>query len=240
MASNFVEWFVQLVDVRTNRPIADSTGTCQVLTQNSPVKLTIYGDSVGTSATNPVTLTNGVARFWTDVATTAADLSIVTANGHALFLEDVTTSLHRVNVNPDQADQCAVVAWFVTASGVVADSGVSIPTAARVYDAFVRIFAPASGAVLDVGTSTAATGFMVGVTVEVTGTKANDESASVATAGSKGTLLLAAATATLTNCLKYYIPANATSAAKVVWQHTTASSAGSGYIYLRYVRMPGI
>jgi len=237
MASNYVEWYVQLVDMRLNRPIADSTGTCQVLTASSPVKLTIYSDSNGTSATNPVTLANGVARFFTDVATTSCDLSIVTANGHALFLSGITPSLHRANVNPDQVEQVALVAWFSTASGVVADSLVKIPLASRVLDAYLRVFAPASGAVLDCGTSTAITGYLVGCTVEVTGYRFVDEQ--TLTLGALGTLLAAPFTTTLGCVRRFYTPANAGSGASVVWQNSTAASAGTGYIYLKWNRNVG-
>lgn len=237
MASNYVEWQFQLFDLRLNRPISDSTGTCQVLTASSPAKLTIYSDAQGTSATNPLTFSNGQVRFFTDVATTSADISIITANGHALFLAGVTPSTHRVNVDPDRIDQMAVVAWFATASGVVAGSGVALPQAARLVDAFLRVTTPASGATLDVGCSTTVTGFLVGCTVEVTGYRVIDEGST--TLGARGTLLNNAITATQQNFQKMYTPANATSGVNIVWQNTTAASAGTGYIYLRYHRMVG-
>src|SRR5215472_11233895 len=102
MASNYTEWQLNLWDQRLQRPVSDSTGTAQVLTQGSFAKATIYSDAVGTSATNPMTLANGQIRFFTDVSVTSLDVSFITAGGDAVFLKNIGLGNHRVVVDPDR------------------------------------------------------------------------------------------------------------------------------------------
>ena len=56
MASNYVEWQLNLFDMRLNRPIADTTGLFTVLTAGTPTAATCYSDAVGTSLTLPATM----------------------------------------------------------------------------------------------------------------------------------------------------------------------------------------
>jgi hypothetical protein len=241
MASNFVEFYLQMVDTRLNRPIADSTGKVQVLTVSSPALATVYSDAVGTTATNPLTLTNGAVRFFADVSVTAVDVSVITANGHSAFLSAITPNNHRINIDPDRIGHTAVVAWQVTASGVTADTGMKFPQAVRIKDAFLRVTVPCSGSVLDVGNSTAAaSGYIASATVEVTGYRIVDEGST--TLGLRGNTLNNAVTGTLQNIMKYYVPANATSALSIIYAMTTsltASAGAGGYVYLVYDRLPG-
>ena len=85
-ATGYTEWYFQLHNTRTRQAIDDDTGIVNVLTENSPVELTIYSDDRGTSASNPLTMTNGVARFFTADTVTACDLSILTEKSHAVFI----------------------------------------------------------------------------------------------------------------------------------------------------------
>ena len=234
MASNYTEWYFQLLDNRLQRPISDSTGKVQVLTASSPLNLTLYSDANGSSQTNPMTLTNGAIRFWTASSVTSLDLSIITANGESAFLKGVTPSNHRVWIDPDRVTQTAVVAWYVTASGVTADTGMKITTNMRIKDAYLRVSQPCSGSVLDFGTTTlAASGFLAGCTVEVSGFRIIDEGST--TLGLRGNGLNNAVTATLQNIQKFHIPANATSALSLIYAMTTSTTAaGGGYAFLVY------
>src|SRR3990167_11349855 len=122
MASNYVEWYIQLVDGRTMTPIDDDSGTYNVLTENDPSEVTIYSDERGTSGSNPGTMTDGVIQFWTDSATTSVDISVLTANGHAFFLEGITQSTHRIVVWPDRIENTLILPYQVVgASEAIVD-----------------------------------------------------------------------------------------------------------------------
>jgi hypothetical protein len=241
MASNYQEWNFNLWDQRLQRPVSDSTGTVQILTQGTFTKATIYADGVGTTATNPMTLSNGQVRFWTDFSVTTLDVSFITAGGDAVFLKNVTPSNHRVVIDPDKIMQTAIVGWIAAASAVITDTGMKLTTAMRVRDCFVRVTSPVSGTSIDVGTTTGSvTGFAVGVTTEVIGWKLQNEGVSAAASGGWGSLLLNANTATLMNDRKFHVPANATSGCSIIYQleATAGTAGGGGYIFLVYDKLP--
>ena len=82
-------WFVQLFNKRTTRMIDDDSGVCNVLVAGSPVEVTIYATEMGTSAgSNPLTFTDGKIEFWTADTVTSVDISIYTANGDAVFVQE--------------------------------------------------------------------------------------------------------------------------------------------------------
>src|SRR3990172_9076744 len=101
MASNYKEWYLQLWNNRLDQPVNDDTGLYNVLTQDDPAEITLYSDAQGSSQANPGTMTDGVIRFWTADTVTAVDISVLTANGQAYFLEDISSSNHKIVVNPD-------------------------------------------------------------------------------------------------------------------------------------------
>lgn len=237
-ATGFREWKFDLFNTRTRTYISDSTGIAVVLTDGSPVKVTIYSDDRGTTATNPITFTNGVIRFFTADTTSTIDLSVQTAAGHAFFLESAAESQHRVDVNPDLMNQKLVVPYLIVgASEVNVDTGFDVFANMLVKDIEIDVFTAGTGAVLTVGTSTASTGFCSGMVASTTGFPVTIlEEALVSTSSLFGTLL---ALATGTNVRKKHIRANATSGANIVYQNTTSSStAGNGYIYLLFDRIP--
>jgi len=157
-ASGYTEWYFQVFDVRKRTVILDSTGLANVLTQNSPVLLTLFSDDRGTALPQPITSTNGVFRFFTASTTTALDLSGTTANGFSYFLEDATPDDHRIDINTSTHNtfQTMIIPYAVTASGVVADTGRKLSTAMGVRDAYLKIFTAGTSVTIDVGTSTLA------------------------------------------------------------------------------------
>lgn len=238
MASpGYREWFIQLFNTRTRTYISDSTGLANVLTENSPVELTIYSDDRGTSASNPITFTSGSVRFFTADTVTALDVSILTANSHAVFCESVVESNHRVDIDPDRIPQKLVLPYLIVgASEAVVDTGFDIAANMLMKDIEVDVFAVGTGAVLTVGTSTTTTGFGF-VSAATTGIPAALlEEALVSASAGFGSLF---AVLTGPYVRKKHMRANATSGANIIYSNTTSSStAGSGYIYLLFDRIP--
>lgn len=239
MASNYQEWYVQLMDGRLNRPIDDDGGVYNVLEAGDPSEVTIYSSSTGATGTNPGTLTNGVLRFWTQTSVTSVDLSILTSNGHAFFLEDITPSQHRVMVWPENSGLYNLIVPFqvVGASEAVVDTGFDILSNMLIRDCFVHVTTLGTGAALEIGTSTDSDGFADAVSVATTGYPTTMlEEALVSTSCLIGALLTVA---TGPYVRKLHKRANSTSGANIVYSNTTSSStAGDGYIYLTYSRIP--
>ena len=177
--AGYTEWMFGLYNTRTGLIIDDDTGKVAVLTANSPVALTIYSDDAGTSKTNPATLTNGIVRFWMADTTTSCDLSIMTAKGQAYFLEDVTPSMHRIDVNPDQR-RFTLVASFDPSSTPTTDTGFDFPAQCLIgpndVGLYVSTAVGTAGERVSVGILASETGgdsdgFMKSVNCETTGNK---------------------------------------------------------------------
>lgn len=235
MAANVNEYYLQLIDGRTGRPIDDDAGKAYVITPGTGAKATVYSDENGTAATQPLTFTNGTLRFWTASSVNAVDLTGITTKGHGFFIEDLTPSQHRYVIWPE-ADSTALIIPYelnATVTGGLVDTGIDLPDDVLVRDVYVDKLVAATGGAITVGTSAASTGFIVAVSVSATGLLAIDESIS----GYAGALL--SLTATNFGTRIKYRRANATSGARVVYQNTTSSStAGSGFIYLKLDRLP--
>jgi hypothetical protein len=221
------------------KAIDDDSGIFNVLTEGSPVEATIYSDSMGTAASNPGTLTDGVARFWTLASVTAVDISVVTAQAHAFFLESVSVSDGHITVWPENTGLYTMVIPYlvVGASEAIVDTGFDILTKMLIKDCYIHVTTLGTGAVLDIGTSTDSDGFADGVSAAATGFPVTLlEEALTSTSSLMGALI---AYATGTGNRKLHRRANATSGANIVYTNTTSSStAGSGYIYLTFQRIP--
>ena len=239
--SNFKEFHCQLIDGRVDKPIDDDAGVYVVLTENTPVKATLYSDGQGTSLsqTTGVTMTDGVLRFWVADSVSAVDVTILTSEGHSFFLESLTVSQHRVVVWPETCGIYNLIIPYlvVGASEAVVDTGFDIGTKMLIKDCFIHVTTLGTGAALEVGTSTDADGFADAVSVATTGFPVTLlEEALTSTSSLIGALI---AYATGTGNRKLHRRANATSGANIVYSNTTSSStAGSGYIYLTYHRIP--
>ena len=242
MARNqYTEYDLQLIDGRTGSPIDDDTLICNVLTADDPSEVTLYSDTSGTSLANPNAAgvyLNGIIRFYTANTVTSVDISVLTANGHAFFLEGITPSNHRIVVMPEAIHNTLIIPYQVVgASETVVDTGFDLSANMLVKDVVIHVTTLGTGAALDIGTSTDADGFADGVSAATTGWPATLlEEALVSTSSLIGALL---ANITGTDVRKLHMRANSTSGANIVYTNTTSSStAGEGYIYVNYQRVP--
>jgi hypothetical protein len=236
------EWQLYLFERQSSgvdTPIDDDAGVINILTADDPSEVTIYADGAGAAtASNPMTFTNGKVRFWTADSVSSIDVTGQTAKGHAFFVQGISESNHRIVVDPNRMDQCLVIPYQVVgASETVVDTGFDILANMLIKDVWLHVTTVGTGASLEVGTSTDSDGFLDAVSVATTGypTTALEE-ALVSTSSLIGALL---ANATGTNVRKLHKRANATSGANIVYSNATSSStAGEGYIYVNYIRVP--
>jgi len=171
MSSGYKEYYVQLINSRTKQAIDDDSGVYNVLTADSPVELTIYSNDQGSSQSNPGTMTDGVIQFWTANTVTSVDLSIYTANGEAVFVQALTPSQHRVEVDVDKLEQTLVLPF--AASEAETSTGFTLAASTLIEDIDLLVSTVDDTETMDVGTD---------------GTTTNDPNgliaaASVATAG---------------------------------------------------------
>jgi hypothetical protein len=243
MASNFTEWEFQLINGRTGAPIDDDSAVYNVLTAGDPAELTLYSDDNATSLSNPTTMTDGKFRFFTADTVTSCDISVLTADGFAIFLDAVTPSQHRIVVWPEEKDfQTLIIPYtYSGASETVVDTGFDVPAKVVVKDAFVKVTTAGSTAlILEVGTSLTVSGFLAAVHCSTTGfkmlgTSGGELLSSVST--NKIGIFLASATSQLER--KMFWRPNATSGAQIVYANVTSDTdAGAGYIYLTMLRTP--
>jgi len=238
MASNYLEYQINILDARLNRPIADSTGLFTVLTAGTATAATCYKDAQGTALTLPATLNNGAARFFVDSSVASVDFVVLTATGQARYMRGMTQSNQNVRIDPEQISQRLYLPFTTSLSGVVYPTGFSLSQSMLVKDAKLRVSVVDATAVVDVGVSSAATGLLLACSVATTGYRGSlDESISaVAIVGS-----LLALTATNTNVRKYYISPNATTGLPIVFQNATASGGtaapAQGFIILEFDRL---
>ncbi len=258
MASNYVEYYMQIIDMRLGTPIDDDSGVYNVLTAGDPAEVTIYSDDRGTSASNPGTMTDGIIQFWVDSATTSVDISVLTNSGHAFFLESITISNHRINVDVERIGKTLIVPYSCnTACNVSVDTGFILPLGAKVKEVDLHATDTATAGTLDVGNFTDTDGFIDNGVIQSTGWKIYD--APVFTTGSsdsahnisgtqiRGVLLVEFASGSTTNldgtgywAPKVHLVANATSGGSLVYELTATNSGGTGagYIYVIYDRAP--
>lgn len=235
MAANVNEYYLQLIDGRTGRPIDDDSGKAFVITPGGGSKATVFSDENATAATQPLTFTNGIIRFFTASSVAAVDLTGISSKGYGFFIENLTPSQHRYVIWPE-ADETALILPYelnATVTGGVVDTGVDLPDNVLVKDVYIDALVAATGGVLNVGVSSGATGFLIAVSVSTTGMKAVDEF----TSAIWGALITT--TASGYGAKVKFRRANATSGARLVYQNTTSSStAGSGFIYMKLDRVP--
>ena len=242
MGLALTEWQFYLYDRQdsgVDTPIDDDSGVINILTADDPSEATIYADAAGAAtASNPMTFTDGKVRFWTADTVTSLDITGITAKGHAFFRQGVTPSDHRIVIQPNQMLHTAVIPYQVVgASEAIVDTGFDILANMLIKDVWLHVTTVGTGASLDVGTSTASDGFLNGVSVATTGYPVTAlEEALVSTSSLIGALL---ANVTGTDVRKLHKRANATSGANIVYSNTTSlSTAGEGYIYVNYIRVP--
>ena len=181
MAANYTPYSVQLVDKRTKRPVDDDAGNFMVYTADSPVKATCYSDANGTSLTLPGTLTNGYLSFWTAASVTTVDVSVLTSTGRAYFLQGLTPSQHRVDVDTEQNEYTLVAGWAILsahADAAVSALGFQLQTGMRIKDVLVQKTSAGvgvgAGLIVDFGVSGDPDGFIDGITASSTGYYLNE------------------------------------------------------------------
>ena len=160
MASNYVEWYFQLFNRRTGRPISDSTGLYRVLTANTATRVTCYSNAQGTSLSMPATFTNGIARFFTDSATTSVDVTMLAAGGQSYFVKGLTSSQHRVDVDPEKLEYTFVVDWVgTTGCGVAAAAGFNLLAGMKIKDVNIHVTTISTATSFNFGVSGTPSGF---------------------------------------------------------------------------------
>lgn len=257
MSVNFTEYYVQLVDSRTKRPINDDTGLYNVLTADDPTEATVYSDDSGTSGSNPGTMTDGVIRFFTASSVTSVDLSILTASGQAYFIAGLTPSQHRVDVDPDSTKPSVLILPYNmnTACDTLVDTGFNVLANMKVKDVYVHTTTESTGNGLYIGVSGTTAGFLSIVSTTATGwkvhqapiyTNATGSANYVSSAQIRGSLLsewtAGLVTASAGGAKGYwarkdYLPAAATSILYMV-ANTNSGGTGEGYIYIEYELIP--
>src|SRR5678816_198665 len=120
--SQYKQWDIQVFNKRTNAPLDDSAGvgivmnSAQTLVTRSTL-VTLYSDQNGTSQSQPVTLSNGRLTFYTAKTITTVDISIAMADGQAIYATGVTSSVHRLDVYPEQREQVLVFPMIFNSGG---------------------------------------------------------------------------------------------------------------------------
>lgn len=258
MSILYTEWDIQLVNARTKKTVDDDSGLCNVLTAGAPTEVTIYSDNKGTSASNPLTMTDGIIRFYTASSTTTVDLTILTATGHSVFINALTPSQHRIEIDMDKSYENFLIFPYNMASGcsVAMAAGFSLLTSMVVKDVFVHTTTASTGASLAVGISGTPTAFLVSATVSATGFKIYNSPVYTSNTGGtlvsgvqvRGSLLCALGSGANTAadsggqgwfCTKKYAVAAATALVFGV-AATNSGETGAGYIYVQYDLLPTV
>lgn len=257
MASNYIEWYFQLNNRRTGRPISDSTGLYVVLTASTPARATLYSDANGTSLTQPATMKNGIGRFWTDASVASVDISVLTAAGQAYFIEGMTLSQHQVPVDPEKEEYQFICDWNGnTVCNLAAATGFNLLAGMKIKDVNIHVTTNTTATGMHFGVSGTPSGFGALVKTSVTGYQTLDvviisnETATfsiVAATQKRGSLIVDygtgfSATVTAGGSKGYFAkkPYMVTAATGLVYtvMETNSGATGSGYIYLDYEIMP--
>jgi len=254
---NYKEWDIQLVNFRTKKPIDDDSGLAIVMAAGSPSKLTIYANDKGASLSNPLTMLDGRIRFFTDISVTSVDITVLTSSGKAYFLDSVTTSQHRLDVNTEEDDHKLIVPYNMnTACGAIVDTGLDLIAGMKIKDVYLHVTTASTANGLTVGLS-GATYFLSSATTTSTGFKVYEAPVVANATGSanyisssqiKGTLLCewsaGLTTATAGGDKGYYINKSylVTAATSLIYMvaATNSGGTGDGYLYISYELCPTV
>jgi len=180
MASNFVEFSVQLKDVRTANALDDDAGLFTVLQAGVPLEETVYSNNTGTVLSLPATMTNGICQFWIDSGTTSVDLSVMDEKGRSFFLPGLTVSDHNIDVDPYKMNYTLIGAWAILSahaldlvSAVKAPVSAGLPAGIKINDVWVHKTKSGVGLgselLVDFGVSGDPNGFIDGISASTTG-----------------------------------------------------------------------
>jgi len=257
MASNFVEYYVQLVDSRLQLPINDTTGQFYVCTANSPVLATVYTNALGTSLTQPGTIgstasaSGGVVRFFAASTVTSVDLFVYAANGQAYYIAGLTPSAkgHSIGVDPMRTGYVAQVPF--TSSTTEVPTPLVFPANVVLRDVFLNVTATQSSSTMSVGILSSQTGgatnmFLAAAAVSATGlvtgfpTASQGANSQFVGATTVGTSLASALTGSnstngTTNgaFVRQFYLTNGT-AKTLSYIHSASTTAAQGYVFVGY------
>ena len=184
MANQRREYFLQLVNTRTKRPVDDDSGDYQVYNPGSPIRQTIY-NAADVQLTQEVAyttylsrdMTDGQIHFFTNQSASSVDISVLTAGGRAYFLKGITPSMHRVDVNPEKQNYILTAAISEEVSHTtVVPIGFQLRKGMVVNDVLVKVTAGFTGLAsvssqINLGRSGDRDGFVDGLTVFAAGYK---------------------------------------------------------------------
>lgn len=168
--TKYIHFNVQLKDAATGKAIITAGGVAMVCKNATPTKHALKSDAIGTSASNPKSLTRGNLDFWVDQSTLVSnkvDLYIQCPGGQFVVLRDVDPSgPNEVLVNTINPHQQMVIPFDQADYSVVTetDTGFDLPAAntaiihADSASAAVRITAVDATETFDLGTATADSG----------------------------------------------------------------------------------
>lgn len=154
------KWSFQLVDVSRSdaqTPIDDDTGKIMVLTEDTPDSPVIYTNENGTTLTETggigvLTFTDGRVTFYTASTVTAVDLTGITADGRAIGMNSVGSSVGRILINPMQTEQTVAVP-FGPNNNSEQDTGLDLPANCLMtaYDVSLQVTTTDATETIDVG-----------------------------------------------------------------------------------------
>lgn len=270
MANQRREYFLQLINTRTKRPVDDDSGTYQVYTAGSPDRATIRDaadatltqEVVGTSFVGR-TMTDGQIRFFTNLSVSSVDVSILTAGGRSYWLKAVTPSQHRVDVDPEAQNYVLAVGINEKASSTtVRPLGFQLRKGMVIQDVVVRVTSKFDGAAaasseFNLGRSGDPDGFVKACNASVTGFFSFHGLVSSTGIVREHTLygadLLSYRLSSTGNTVgvdwyvkKNYLAKTGVASNNLVYQRGTALTAsitaqsGKAYVYYLYTLLPGI
>jgi len=250
MATVYNEFDVQLINARTGNPIDDDSGIFGVYAAATPDEVTIFDNKFTTTAgSNPGTMTDGRITFYTANTTTTVDISGITASGIPFFIESLTLSQHRVEIDVDKYTGMKFILPFsfaTTGSVAIHDTGFDLSVDNIVHPNIQVVITTAGADTSDffqIGTSTDLSAWLAAVKTSTTGTKLQIHSTDLSHAVTATISAIQLGTALLLSVTAQddFTPvqiANATSGARIAYKDVSATAATvAGYAYIELDRV---
>ena len=132
-----------------------ANGTAYIAQSGIPQKQALF-NAAGGSLSNPISLSNGVAEFWTAETITAVDAYIQTPDGHFIILKGIKPSgLNELEYENTVREVQMVIPFAIqdTAAATETNTGFNLPTNAVVqpYGAGIEVTTLESGKTIQVG-----------------------------------------------------------------------------------------
>lgn len=148
--SQYKQWDIQVFDERRHTYVNDSTGVGVVMNAGLSTLVTLVADQQGTALSQPVALNAGRLTFYTAKSVTSVDVSILTAQGQAIYARSLSSSVHRLDLDPEDRDQLLVIPFKAT-NAVQVVTGFKLPADCLIDDTYIRVLVVDSAKTLDVG-----------------------------------------------------------------------------------------